>query len=229
MIKSLLQSKIKYYSSILISNSQLTLKSALSSISFNDNKNNIIFPYCIIINNSNYNKKLNIFSCNRSFSGLSSNIIEGNDVSSPAMVKTKLRIKHVLSMKGEHTCTINESATIEEAISHLARGKLSSSLGINHQYYLILSYHILILFNFSLALDSKGEVTGIFTARDIIRHLHIQPNKFLALQSRINHVMTKKQKLVYCSPEDSVDKCKKIMFQLKIRNIPVIENGEILG
>jgi CBS domain-containing protein len=78
-------------------------------------------------------------------------------------------------------------------------------------------------------LDNKGEVVGIFTARDIIRHIHLQPNKFLALQSRISTVMTEKQKLVYCSPEDSVDKCKKIMFQLKIRNIPVIENGEILG
>jgi hypothetical protein len=140
MIKSCHQisiSKIKYCSSILLSSSQLTLNSSFSSISLNVNKNKLSLPNC----NNNNNRKLNILSCKRSFAEVSSNnIVEDVDMSSPVMVKTKLRIKHVLSMKGEHTCTINESATIEEAISHLANGKLSSSLGILILHILIFPY-----------------------------------------------------------------------------------------
>ena len=36
-------------------------------------------------------------------------------------------------------------------------------------------------------------------------------------------VMTPREKLVYCSPSDSVRRCREIMFQCKVRNLPVIE------
>jgi CBS domain-containing protein len=36
--------------------------------------------------------------------------------------------------------------------------------------------------------------------------------------------MTPKEKLVYCSTTDSVRRCREIMFQCKIRNLPVIDD-----
>jgi CBS domain-containing protein len=34
---------------------------------------------------------------------------------------------------------------------------------------------------------------------------------------------------VFCSPTDLVSRCREIMFQLRIRHVPVIHNGEVVG
>eukprot|EP01033_Poteriospumella_lacustris_P006903 gene6903-4972_t len=47
--------------------------------------------------------------------------------------------------------------------------------------------------------------------------------------TKITDVMTKREKLVYCSPNDSVKHCREIMFQLKIRNLPVLDGNNIRG
>eukprot|EP01041_Mallomonas_annulata_P009951 gene9951-20687_t len=123
-----------------------------------------------------------------------------------------LKVEDVLSTKPKAFFTIDQSSTIDYAISHLVEQNLSSALTIN----------------------TSGEITGVFTARDILRLLHGHGSKqvdgkALSLSLPISEVTTKKEKMIFCGPKDTVRHCREIMSQLRIRNLPVIENGEVVG
>lgn len=137
-------------------------------------------------------------------------------------VRPKLRISDILAIKHGSLFTISEDASIDEAISHVVKQNVSCCL----------------------TLDSKGEVSGIFTARDILKFIHNanisngsknrggQNSKIGAtemLSPPVSDITVKKEKLVYCSPDDTVRQCREIMFQLRIRNLPVLSNNELLG
>lgn len=49
------------------------------------------------------------------------------------------------------------------------------------------------------------------------------------LGKRLSSLHTPKEKLVFCSLGDSVRRCREIMFQLKIRNLPIVESGAVMG
>ncbi len=51
----------------------------------------------------------------------------------------------------------------------------------------------------------------------------------MALSARIEELLTSKDKIVFCSPEDSLRRTREVMNQHKIRHMPVVENGEILA
>ena len=46
---------------------------------------------------------------------------------------------------------------------------------------------------------------------------------FVSGAGTVADVMTPREKLVYCSPTDTLRRCREIMFQCKVRNLPVIE------
>jgi CBS domain-containing protein len=137
------------------------------------------------------------------------------------LVRPKLRISDILAIKDAKLFTISQDATITEAISHLVKQSVSCCLTV----------------------DDNGEVSGIFTARDVLKFIqntHInsaiknrgQQKKATAdamLSPRISDITVKKEKLVYCSPDDTVRHCREIMFQLRIRNLPVLVKNECLG
>jgi CBS domain-containing protein len=50
-----------------------------------------------------------------------------------------------------------------------------------------------------------------------------------ALAKPISHLITRREKMVYCSPTDTARRCREMMFQLKIRNIPVLDQGVVVG
>jgi CBS domain-containing protein len=50
-----------------------------------------------------------------------------------------------------------------------------------------------------------------------------------ALARPISHLITRREKMVYCSPTDTARRCREMMFQLKIRNIPVLDQGVVVG
>ena len=139
--------------------------------------------------------------------------------------RPKRRLEELLALKAPVKFTFPMDKTVGEAISHLVEQNLGSSL----------------------AVDSKGALSGIFTARDILRFLHNKGGvgkgrdidsiilnnrsggKESALSLKVKEVMVKKEKLIFCSPTDSVYQCREIMFQNKIRTVPVIKDGEVLG
>lgn len=131
---------------------------------------------------------------------------------SDSAVKPLIRISDVLNMKKSSSFIIPERSSVDTAITHLCGENISSSLVV----------------------DDKGEISGLFTARDILRFLHTRsigrPNgKLEALEHPVRDLMITKERLIFCSPSDTVRRCREIMCQLQIENMPVIENGEALG
>eukprot|EP00598_Pedospumella_elongata_P000750 CAMPEP_0184970654 /NCGR_PEP_ID=MMETSP1098-20130426/3044_1 /TAXON_ID=89044 /ORGANISM="Spumella elongata, Strain CCAP 955/1" /LENGTH=570 /DNA_ID=CAMNT_0027492613 /DNA_START=288 /DNA_END=2000 /DNA_ORIENTATION=+ len=130
-------------------------------------------------------------------------------------IRPKLRVSDVLETMQVKNFTIPQSASVLDALSHLIDQSLASSLVVNNE----------------------NEILGIFTARDILkciqRHYSSSDSRtrrdtFLA-ETKIKELMTTRNHLVYCSPSDSARRCREIMFQCKIRNLPVIDNGEVRG
>jgi len=138
----------------------------------------------------------------------------------------RLRVSNILQFKlptftNMNVLTIPENSTVDDAISHLAKHKVSSCLARD---------------------VDNGSISGFFTARDIIRYLDNYGNqplphssinkkrgKAAALAMPLSAAMTPASKMVFCRPDDYVRRCREIMFQLKIRNIPVIEDGKVRG
>jgi CBS domain-containing protein len=125
--------------------------------------------------------------------------------------RPKLRVSNILAGLTKRNITISQKCNLKDAIVHLTQEKIASSLVVN----------------------DSGEISGIFTARDIIRYLsNLISNDVgneTVFSSKVEDIMTKKEKLVFCSPNDSVRRCREIMFQLKIRNMPVLDNDKIIG
>ncbi len=178
------------------------------------------------INSISFNNN-NFFAC--ASNGILSNSINKSlrhfSVAAPADLDVRpgrltRRVSHVLAMKPESQITIHSSATVDEAISHMVVHGISSIL----------------------VQDSDDKVCGFFTARDLFRFVHTHGEEPLhssgskgkrgkqnALKQPVKTFMTTKDKIIFCSPEDSVRRCREIMFQLKIRNMPVLDDGKISG
>lgn len=129
-------------------------------------------------------------------------------------IRPRLRVKDLLRTMEMKVFEISQDATLKDAISHLNKEKMSSCL----------------------AVDSKGSVCGIFTARDILKYVErqVQTNakatiEYALKSHNVKEIMTTKDKLVYCSPSDTSRRCREVMFLSKIRNLPILENNEVKG
>jgi protein phosphatase PTC7 len=83
-------------------------------------------------------------------------------------------------------------------------------------------------------MEKDGSLAGVFTARDILRYMDKvgqleHGGMASALNKTVGDLMTRKENIVFCSPNDTSRKCREMMFQTKVRNMPVIDNGEVLG
>ena len=133
--------------------------------------------------------------------------------------KPVLLVKDILSTKNQLEFTVTQNTTITDAINYLVNNKLSSALVLD---------------------NITEELIGIFTARDILRFISFHSTKVSnntrnyydnLMEHSIQEVMTNKSKLVYCSESDSVRHCREIMFQLKVRNLPILRliDKKVLG
>lgn len=76
-----------------------------------------------------------------------------------------------------------------------------------------------------LVTDDGGDCVGIVTERDIIERticMHRNPEK-----TRVSEIMSIDIKTV--NPFDRIEKAADIMLQNRIKKLPVIQNGEIVG
>jgi predicted transcriptional regulator len=93
--------------------------------------------------------------------------------------QSKIRIQSILASKPQQSFTIQSDASVIDAISHLAHKKLAAAIVMN----------------------SEKEVLGIFTARDIVRHINdtITTNKSnltSCFNSNVTDIMTDASRMV---------------------------------
>ena len=114
-----------------------------------------------------------------------------------------MRVRDVLTAKGSSVVfTISPQATVEELLDQLAENNIGA-----------------------LVVSPDGRsMTGIVSERDIVRKLRGVESPRLAT---VGQIMTTDVQV--CSPDDSFGSLMTSMTEHRVRHIPVLENGEIVG
>jgi CBS domain-containing protein len=77
----------------------------------------------------------------------------------------------------------------------------------------------------SLLVTERGEVTGIVTERDYLKRV--------ALRERTERDTTvgeiSSSPLIVAGPETTVEECMALMTDRRIRHVPIVEGGEVVG
>jgi CBS domain-containing protein len=114
-----------------------------------------------------------------------------------------MKIRDILNQRNRPAITIGPEETVSEAIRKLNRfdrGALP-------------------------VLDSQKELVGIISERDVIRKCFTEDGKFK--DSPISEVMTRT--VAIGTPDDNLDYAVSVMKQKRIRHLPVVEEGQVVG
>jgi IMP dehydrogenase len=113
-------------------------------------------------------------------------------------------INQVLMQKGRDIVSVSPQASVYEAIQLMDQKNIGSLLVLN----------------------AHGKIAGIFAERDCFRKVVLLDKS--PRDVPVKSVMTKK--VIYASPETTVDECMALMTQKRIRHMPVLDAQErVLG
>jgi CBS domain-containing protein len=111
-------------------------------------------------------------------------------------------VRHVLESKGSGVISVPPSASVLEAI------KLMAEKGIG-----------------ALVVMEGGDLKGIVTERDYARKVILKDKS--SRSTPIGEIMT--VNLHTAAPDDTVDRCMNTMTDERIRHLPVVHAGEVVG
>jgi signal-transduction protein with cAMP-binding, CBS, and nucleotidyltransferase domain len=111
------------------------------------------------------------------------------------------RLAEILEEKGGDVLEIDADATVLEAV----RQMVAMNVG-------------------SLLVTVEGEVTGIVTERDYLRRVTLEDR---TEQAPVREIMS--APLVVATPETTIDECMALMTDRRIRHVPVVEEGNVVG
>jgi CBS domain-containing protein len=112
------------------------------------------------------------------------------------------KVQDILSHKGAEVVTIEADASVVEAAQEMNRRRIGSLV--------VLKAH---------------RVVGIFTERDIL--VRVVAERRDPEKTPVGEVMT--SPVVCCIPETDVADCRAIVVNRRIRHIPVVVGGKLLG
>jgi signal-transduction protein with cAMP-binding, CBS, and nucleotidyltransferase domain len=77
----------------------------------------------------------------------------------------------------------------------------------------------------ALLVTDHGETAGIVTERDYLRRVTLEGRT--DKETPVREIMS--SPLIVASPEMTIDECMALMTDRRIRHLPVVENGEVIG
>ena len=114
-----------------------------------------------------------------------------------------MQVENILQSKGRAVHTVAARATIGEAVELLNSRRIGAVVVVN----------------------DKGKVAGILSERDVVRHLGTD---WAGLASRpVSDVMTRD--VVTMSSRATVAEVMERMTERRIRHLPIVESGELVG
>lgn len=111
------------------------------------------------------------------------------------------RLAEILEEKGGNVLEIDADATVLEAVQQM--------VGMNVG---------------SLLVTVEGEVTGIVTERDYLRRVTLEGR---TEDAPIREIMS--SPLVVATLETTIDECMALMTDRRIRHVPVVDEGKVVG
>ena len=112
------------------------------------------------------------------------------------------QLSEILDEKGHDALRIEAEASVFEAVKRMVEANVGS-----------------------LLVTVGGEITGIVTEREYLRHVAREgrPDKGTA----VREVMS--SPLIVVTAQTTVDECMALMTERRIRHVPVVDGGEVVG
>jgi CBS domain-containing protein len=112
-------------------------------------------------------------------------------------------IDTILKDKGNSVQTISDKATLAEAANVLDQKRIGAIV----------------------AIDDQGELCGVLSERDIVRRFARNGEKTVSMT--VSQAMTRG--VITAAPSEDVDTCLGRMTDRRIRHLPVLDGGKLLG
>jgi CBS domain-containing protein len=111
-------------------------------------------------------------------------------------------VADILAVKGSEVFEIDASATVLDAVKRMVEANVGSLLVMD-----------------------GGNVVGIVTERDYLRRVTLEGRDENA--ARVREIMS--SPLVYVTRDTSIDECMAVMTDRRIRHVPVVDGGDVVG
>jgi signal-transduction protein with cAMP-binding, CBS, and nucleotidyltransferase domain len=111
------------------------------------------------------------------------------------------RLAEILEEKGGDVLEISAEASVLEAVQAMVENNVGS-----------------------LLVKDAGEVVGIVTERDYLRRVTLQGR---TEEAPVREIMS--SPLVVATRETTIDECMALMTDRRIRHVPVVEDGNVVG
>jgi CBS domain-containing protein len=118
-----------------------------------------------------------------------------------AMQASVHQVREILEEKGHELLTVDAEATLLDAVKRMVDADVGS-----------------------LLVTDGGTIAGIVTERDYLRRAAEGGG---ADEASVREIMS--SPLIVATPETPVDECMAIMTDRRIRHLPVVEEGEVIG
>ena len=113
-----------------------------------------------------------------------------------------MRIADVLKNKGAAVSTITPDMLVSELLTSLVARNVGAMVVV-----------------------SSAGLVGIVSERDVVRKLHEHGADML--DRPVSEIMT--ARVITCAPSDSVDSLSGLMTTNRVRHVPVVEDGQLVG
>jgi CBS domain-containing protein len=111
-------------------------------------------------------------------------------------------VRHLLQEKGHQIWSITPKATVYEALELMATKNVGAVLVIENE-----------------------NVVGMLTERDYARKVVLKGRT--SKTTTVGELMTRD--VLYVGPDESIEDCMAIMTNKRLRHLPVMENGKLVG
>ena len=116
-----------------------------------------------------------------------------------------MKVRTILDTKGRHVVTIRPDASVSTAVHRLVLERIGA---------LVVS-------------EDGHKVAGIISERDIIQSLAKSGQDLLTSGRRVAELM--EHNVITCTPDDTVQQVMAEMTRRRVRHLPVIEGGGLVG
>ena len=111
-------------------------------------------------------------------------------------------ISQILKAKGGKTWTVSPNTTVYDALSLMAQKDIGA-----------------------LVVVENDTVIGLFSERDYARKVILQGKS--SKETEVNEIMT--DEVLCVGPDQTVAKCMALMTEKRIRHIPILDKGQLVG
>jgi CBS domain-containing protein len=112
------------------------------------------------------------------------------------------QLSEILDEKGTDVLQIEADASVFEAVKRMVEANVGS-----------------------LLVTEGGKITGIVTERDYLRRATLEGRT--DRETAVREIMS--SPLIVVSPQTTIDACMALMTDQRIRHVPVVDGGEVVG